>query len=159
MANVDKNQAVIDFLITCPKIQNSPLYFNFLNANDGNKQIVTDSNDKSVNKPFIDGSIQKQFTFTIIDYRSVAYQAVVKQVGYVNENVEEILDVQGIIDWITTQNDLRNYPNFGTDCVIDEMRTLTDNPNLNGVDTSITPPLAKYSMSIQIDYLDMSKAI
>lgn len=159
MANVDKNQAVIDFLITCPQIQSNPLYFNFLNAKDGNKQLISSGNDRSVNKPYIDGSVQKQFTFTLIDYRSIAYQAVVKQQGYVNENVEEVLDVQAVMDWINEQNEIRNYPNFGTDCVIDEMRTLTDNPNLNGVDTSITPALAKYSMSIQIDYLDMSKSI
>ena len=159
MANVDKNQAVIDFLITCPQIQSNPLYFNFLNAKDGNKQLISSGNDRSINKPYIDGSVQKQFTFTLIDYRSIAYQAVVKQQGYMNENVEEVLDVQAVMDWINEQNEIRNYPNFGTDCVIDEMRTLTDNPNLNGVDTSITPALAKYSMSIQIDYLDMSKSI
>lgn len=156
---VDKNQAVIDFLITCPQIQDNPLFFNFLNAKDGNKQLISSGNDKTMNKPYIDGSVAKRYTFTIIDYRSIAYQAVVKQAGYVNENVEEAWDVQGIMDWINEQNDLRNFPDFGAECIIDEIRTLTENPNLNGVDTSLTPALAKYSMSIQIDYLDISKAI
>lgn len=155
----DKNQAVIDFLITCPAIKNNPLYFNFLNARDGNKQFITSANDKLMNRSFIDGSVMKRFTFTLIDYKSIAYQAVVKEAGYVNENVEEMLDVQSVMDWIEEQADNRNYPDFGTDCEIDDMRTLTDNPNLNGVDTSVTPALAKYSMSIQIDYLDKSKAI
>ena len=159
MANVDKNQAVIDFLITCPAIENNPLYFNFLHADDGNKQLLSTGNDKLMNKTFIDGSVAKRFTFTIIDYRSVAYQAVVKQAGYTNENVEELLDVQGIADWIEEQNDLRNFPDFGSTCDIDEMHTLTDNPNVNGVDTSINPALAKYSISIQIDYVDNSRAI
>ena len=159
MANVDKNQAVIDYLITCPQIQANPLYFNFLNAKDGNKQLISSGNDKSMNRTYVDGSVLRRFTFTIIDYRSIAYQAIVKQAGYVNENVEEALDVQGIMDWIEEQNDARNFPDFGSDCEIDEIRTLTDNPNLNGVDTSVTPALAKYSMSIQIDYLDKSKAI
>lgn len=156
---VDKNQAVIDFLINCPQIQANPLFFNFLNAKDGNKQLISSGNDKNMNRTFIDGSVSKRYTFTIIDYRSVAYQAVVKQAGYVNENVEEAFDVQGIMDWVNEQADLRNFPDFGEDCIIDEMRTLTENPNLNGVDTSLTPALAKYSMSIQIDYLDISKAI
>ena len=159
MANVDKNQAVIDYLITCPQIRDNPLYFNFLNAKDGNKQLISSGNDKSMSKPFIDGSVMKRYTFTIIDYRSVAYQAIVKEAGYVNENVEEALDVQGIMDWIEEQNDARNFPNFGEECEVDEIRTLTDNPNLNGIDTSVTPALAKYSMSIQIDYLDKSKVI
>jgi len=159
MANVDKNQAVIDFLINCPAIQSNPLYFNFLNAKDGNKQLVTSGNDKSMSQPYIDGSVMKRYTFTIIDYKSIAYQAIVKQPGYVNENVDEMLDVQAVMDWIEDQADARNFPDFGSTCVIDDMRTLTDNPNLNGVDTSVTPALAKYSMSIQIDYLDKTKAI
>ena len=159
MASVDKNQAVIDFLINCPAIQANPLYFNFLNAKDGNKQLVTSGNERSVSKPYIDGSVLKQYTFTIIDYKSIAYQAIVKQPGYVNENVDELLDVQGIMDWIEEQADARNFPDFGSDCEVDDMRTLTENPNLNGVDTSVTPALAKYSMSIQIDYLDKTKAV
>lgn len=159
MANIDKNQAVIDFLLTCPAIQENPLFFNFLNAKDETKQLVMTGNEKSINRAFIDGSIQKRFTFTIIDYKSIAYQAIVNNPLYVNENVQEILETQGIIDWISEQNDLRNFPNFGADCEIEEMRTLTENPNLNGVDTSVSPALAKYSISIQIDYVDTSKML
>ena len=159
MANIDKNQAVIDFLLTCPAIQANPLFFNFLNAKDDNKQLVATGNEKSMNAKFIDGSERKRFTFTIIDYKSVAYQAIVKSSGYVNENVQEIMEVQSIMDWITEQNEVRNYPNFGSDMLIEEMRTLTENPNLNGVDTSVSPALAKYSMSIQIDYIDTSKVL
>lgn len=156
---MDKNKAVIDFLIQCPAIQNSSLYFNFTQAEDDNKQFVTEGNDKLMDKPFIDGSVQKRYTFTIIDYRSVAYQALVKDPNFieVNENVEEMLDVQGIMDWINEQADAHNYPDFGEDCFIDDMKTLTENPNMNGVDTSLTPGLAKYSMSVQIDYIDNSK--
>lgn len=159
MANIDKNQAVIDFLITCPYIRDNPLFFNFLNAKDDNKQLVVTGNEKSMNVKYIDGSEKKRFTFTIIDYKSIAYQAVVKQAGYVNENVQEVFETQALIDWIADQNDSHNYPNFGQDCIIEEMRTLTDNPNLNGVDTSVSPALAKYSISIQIDYVDTSKIL
>ena len=158
---MDKNKAVIDFLIQCPAIQNSSLYFNFTQAEDENKQFVTTSNDKLMNRTFVDGSEQKRYTFTIIDYRSVAYQAIVKdpQLISANENVEELLDVQSIMDWINEQADLGNYPDFGENCLIDDMKTTTDNPNTNGVDTSLTPALAKYSISVQIDYIDYSKRI
>lgn len=156
---VDKNQAIIDFLIECPQIKNNPLFFNFIEAKDNNKQILALANDKSLNRSYIDGSVLKRFTFTLIDYRSVAYQAIVKLPNYVNENVEELMDVQAIIDWVAEQSDKRNYPNFGDDCIIEDMQALTDNPNLNGVDTSTKPSLAKYSVSIRIDYLDKSKVI
>lgn len=155
----DKNQAVINFLIQCPQIQTNPLFFNFGEAKDDSKQIVMMANDKVVNKGFIDGSVLKRFTFTLIDYRSVSYQSIVKLSGYQNENVSELSDIQYIMDWINEQADLRNFPDFGSDCVIESMETATDEPNLNGVDTSVSPSLARYSMSIIIEYLDNSKKI
>ena len=157
--NVDKNQAVIDFLLDCPTIASNPLFFNFLNARDDDKQIVTQSNDTALDKRYVDGSIKKRYIFSIIDFRSVAYIPIPKVVGASNENVEEMFDVQGIVDWVNEQNDLQNYPDFGTDCVIDSMQTTSSNPNLNGVDVSVTPALSKYSISIQIDYVDSSRAI
>lgn len=165
MASTSKEQAIIDFLITCDSIKNSPLYFNFINAQDKNKQIITLPNEKSIDQPFVNGSIRKRYTFTIIDFRSVSYNALVTALGTTtgsqipNENVDEFLDVQGIIDWITQQNKARNYPDFGESCIIEEMRALTDNPNLNGVDTKVKPSLAKYSVSIQIDYIDNSEVL
>lgn len=156
---MDKNQAIIAYLSSCPVIANNPLFFNFAKAEDNNKQLVVVATDKKVERPFIDGSVLKRFTFTLIDYRSVIFQAVVKEAGYPNENMEELLDVQSIIDWIDEQNDNGNFPDFGEDCVIDEIKALTDTPRLNGVDNSASPVLAKYSVSIQIMYLDTSKCI
>ena len=159
-----KEQAIVDFLVTCDSIRNSPLYFNFINAHDKNKQIITLPNEKSIDEPFVDGSIRKRYTFTIIDFRSVSYNALVTQqittsIPIPNENIEEFIDVQGLIDWITEQNKLRNYPDFGSNCLIEEMRALTDNPNLNGIDTNVKPSLAKYSVSIQIDYIDNTNVL
>lgn len=156
---MDKNQAVIEYLSSCPAIAKNPLFFNFAKAEDNNKQLVAVATDKKVERPYIDGSVLKRYTFTIIDYRSVIYQAVVKEAGYPNENVEELLDVQSIIDWIEEQNSEYNFPDFGEYCVIDEIKALTDTPRLNGVDNSASPALAKYSVSIQILYLDTSKRI
>lgn len=156
---VDKNQAVIDFLIQCPTIAENPLFFNFLDAEDDSKQIVTQANDVLMNKNYIDGSVLKRYTFTIIDFRAVSLQPIPKVEGYNSENVEELLDVQGIIDWVNEQADLENYPDFGENCMIDSMKTTSNNPSLNGVDTQVTPALAKYSMSIQIDYVDTTKKI
>lgn len=156
---MDKNQAIIDFMITCPEVQNNPLFFNFIHGKEDNKQIITLANEKILNRTYINGDILKQYTFTLIDFKSVTYNAIVKEPGYPDDNVDDMASVQDIIDWVATQNELRNYPNFGNDCMIEEMRVLTDNPNLNGVDTNTSPPLAKYSMSIQIDYIDKSKRL
>lgn len=156
---VDKNQAIIDFIMQCPTIAENPLFFNFLNANDNDKQIITQANETQLNSKYIDGSILKRYLFTLIDFKSVAYEPIPKVEGYISENVEEYEAVQSIMNWVNEQGDLMQYPDFGNDCIIESMHTTSENPNLNGVDTSVSPALAKYSMSIQIDYIDTSKAI
>lgn len=156
----EKEQAVIDYLQTCNVIRENPMFFNFINAKDKNKQFLTTANDKITQKPFIDGSVEKRYTFTIIDFQSVTYNAlVVGQPEIKNENVQDFLKTKEIINWVKEQSKNKNYPDFGTDCIIEDIRALTDNPNLNGVDTSVKPALAKYSISIQIDYLDVSEVI
>lgn len=156
---MDKNKAIIDFLFTCDYIRDNPLFFNFGEAEADNKQLVTHANDIRVNTPFIDGSVRKRYIFTIVDYKSIAYRAIVNREGVSDENLENALDVQQIIDWVTEQSESYNYPDFGVDCHIDDMVATTDQPNMNGVDKAVTPALAKYSVSIRIDYIDYSKAI
>ena len=156
---MDKTEAIIQYLLTCPKIENSPLYFNFINPQDEDKQYVTDSNEKTLHKQYIDGSVDKRFTFTIIDYRSIAYQEMARYQITANESVEEFLDVRELIEWIDEQNDLKNFPDFGEQCIIERISTGSENPNLNGVDTQANPVLAKYSISIMVDYLDTSKTL
>ena len=156
---MDKNKAVIDYLLTCDYIKNSPLFYNFGEAKDDNKQVITHANDKRVDTPFIDGSVRKQYTFTIVDYKSVAYKAVPRREGATDENLENALEVQQIIDWIAEQEEEHNYPDFGSKCSIQEIEAVTDQPNMNGIDKAITPALAKYSVSIRIDYIDYSKTI
>lgn len=156
---VDKNQAVIEYLLACPLVKNSPLYFNFVEAQDKDKQFITLANDKIVDRPFIDGSVLKRYTFTIQDFRSVAYNALnALNIGG-NENVEDMLDCQGLIDWITEQAADENYPDFGDKCIIESMEALTDNPDMNGVQSAGGLNLAKYSVNIRIEYLDITKKI
>lgn len=159
MSAVDKNQAVIDYLITCPNIQNSPLYFNFVDARDNTTQILTSAEDAVMSTPYIDGSVSKRYTFTIITFKSITENAIVKTGDYANENVEDLNTVQALIDWIAEQEELRNYPNFGEACIIDSISTETNTPNLDGITTDVVPPLAMYSVNIRIDYLDISKRI
>lgn len=156
---IDKNKAVIDYLITCPDILNSPLYFNLIDAKNNNIQMVTVANDTVTQSKYIDGSIHKTYTFSLIAFKSISYNQVIKQPGYSNENVDDMADVQALLDWVNEQNDDENYPDFGEECVIESIEGLTDNPNLDSIDTTLTPALAKYSISIRIEYLDNSKKI
>ena len=154
---MDKNKAIISYLNNCTEIATNPLFFNYADVKDNTKQLVTTSVDKALEPEYLDGSILKRYTFTIIDFRSVIYQALVAdQTAYPNENVENMMDVQSIIDWIETQNKSRIFPNFGSDCIVEKIEALTDTPTLNGVDSN---NVAKYSISIAVTYLDTSGRI
>lgn len=161
---MDKNKAVINFLLGCPHIKNSPLFYTLGKVEANNKQVETIANDEKINTPFVDGSVKKRYTFTIIDYQTVTPNAVIqREVDNtsvpVSENLDNAFKVQQVADWVTEQSTLRNFPDFGDKCVIDDMAVVTDQPNLNGVDRAVTPVLAKYSISIRIDYIDYSNAI
>lgn len=156
---MDKNKQMLEYLADCPQIINKELFFNFIKAEDNFKQFVTIADDKVNQVKFIDGSVQKRYTFTLLDYRSVLYQSLVKNQYELNENVEEMFDVQGIIDWIDEKNQLQEFPDFGEDCIVESIEALTEAPDLNGVDTSLTPALAKYSISIRVEYIDKSNVL
>ena len=153
---MNKNQAMLDFLQTCPSIRDNPLFFNFGKVENNAHQANLKSDDISVHKPYIDGTELKRYTFHLDSFKSVAYNPVVN--GLPDENMEDFEEVQSILDWINEQEDLKNYPAF-EDCIIDKMRSLSTKPELVGVNTTLSPPVAVYRISIQIDYLDTSKQV
>lgn len=169
--SIDKNKAVLEFLSDCPVIKDNPLYFNFADAEDNNSQYLTSSTDVSMNKTFVDGSKLRVFTFTLVTFKSISNNAIIKEdteVGenpvvnertVISENVEDMFELQEIIDWVNEQGEEHNYPNFGDRIVVDDMQTSTDTPYFEGVDTGVSPALAMYSIAIRIDYIDYTKTI
>lgn len=158
MASIDKNKAVLNFLTTYPGIQTSPIFVNFINAKDNNIQFLTPDNDKRLNKPFVDGSELKQYTFNLVISKSITDMAIAKDI-MTNENLDDLADIQAMMDWVNEQGENHNYPDFGDKCVIEEMHTTSENPSVDGINTAITPALCLYSMEIRIDYIDYSKVI
>lgn len=159
MSAVDKNAAVVEWLLTCPIIRDNPLFFNFTDAEDGSNQITTEYDDKKLHEPYIDGSVLKRYTFSVVGFRSISYNQIVKMPGYTDENLETMATLQEVIDWITEQAELRNYPKFDTDCEIEEMESLADEPTIVAIDTKSDPPLAAYNIGVVITYLDVSKMV
>lgn len=157
--NVDKQAAIINYILQCPQIRDTPLYFNFINAKDNTNQIVTSSNDRYMERPYVTGSVSKMYSFTIMIFKSITDDALVKLEGYAHENVEELAFAQELIDWISEQNELKNFPNFGPDCDIDSIETSSETPRLEAVNVEVSPALAMYSVTIRIRYIDNSKNI
>lgn len=154
---MDKNEAVIEFLLTCPTIQENPLFFNFADIEAGSNHVATQTD--TIKKRYIDGSVLKTYTFTIACYKAVSHNAIVGTSSFGDENMENMAIVQDILDWINEQADNRVYPNFGTDYIVEDMATLSVDPDLDGIDTSVNPPLARYSIGVKIEYLDNTKIL
>ena len=155
---IDKNKATLDFIATYAGMSTSPIFVNFMNAKDDDVQFLTESNDKALNQTFIDGSVMKRYTFSLIITKSVTDMPIAKDI-MTNENIEDIADLQNFMDWVNEQGENQIFPNFGEDCVIEKMHTTSENPDLTGINTEVSPALALYSMEIRIDYIDYSKVI
>lgn len=170
---MDKNSALLSYIMGCPIIANNPLYFNVANEKDNNNQIIVNGDDVLVNKPYIDGTVEKRYTVNVLMYKSVAYNPVVLEEViypdgttalvpssiYVDENVVDMSDGQEFIDWINEQNDARNFPDFGPTCIVDRIYTGTNKPIFNGVNADKQAPLAQYSIGIIVEYIDTSKQL
>lgn len=154
---MDKNQLMVEFLQTCPTIKDNPLFFNFGNVEEDAHQITINSDDVALQKPYIDGSVLKRYTCSIDSFKSVACIPIL--VGGTDENIEDFAEVQSLLDWINEQGENFNFPNFGENISIEEMKTLTTKPKLLGVESSLNPPMAIYRIIIQIDYIDNTKRL
>lgn len=156
--DIDKNNAVIEYLRECPEIAKHPLFFNFAQEEDNNQLFAKYADSTDTIRKFVDGSREERYTFTMIVYKSVAYNPVIEDKS--DENMEEYIDVQSIADWIEEQNDNYVFPDFGEDCVIDSIETLTNCPILTSrAESDVQPALAQYSLGVRIIYLDTSKVL
>lgn len=157
---MSKDSIMLEYLLTCPSINENSLFFNYAEGEDNTSHFITEASDKSTQKPYVDGSIKKRYSFDIIVYKSLGYTPIDTTDVTADENLDELSEVQAIIDWITEQGELRNFPNFGDKIEVDEMYCTTDKPVLRGVFTdTMGTPMARYSITIQIDYLDKTKMI
>lgn len=156
---MDKNQIMIQFLMNCPVIQENPLFFNFAEEEDDTNHFISISDDENTTKEFVDGSKLKQYTFQIISYKSLAHNPLIEANLVADENLEDMANVRAIMDWINEQGENKVFPNFGEGYIIESMRSINTDPSLNGVDTSVNPPLAQYSIAVRLTYLDTTKMI
>ena len=159
MSYTDKNKAMIDYLLTCDLVKNSALYFNYINAKDNTKLIYPVAENTFSSRKFVDGTVLKTYACTMLNYKSVSDSEIIQIQGYANENVTEMLDMQGVINWIAEQNESGTFPDFGSDCIVESIKTTTDTPNIDGYTDQTRPALIQYSITINVEYLDTSKQI
>ena len=165
---IDKNQRMLEYIMKCDVIADNPLFFNFVKENPNTNQLLVARDNSVINKPFVDGTVLKEYTVDVLLYKSVAYNPIVVDVTpsgvepsstYVDENMVDMRDGQTLIEWILQQNDDGVYPDFGDKCIVESIEPTTNKPTLTGVNSDINPPLAQYVVGIKVTYLDISKQL
>lgn len=154
---MSKNQIMLDYLRQCPGVER--LYFEYGERRADAIHLLTSSVEKATSAEYIDGSQPKQLDYSIVWHKPMTYMPVMTEEGQTAPGVAELDDVQGIIDWIAAQNRNHNYPDFGEHCVVDSMHCLHDAPRLAGIDTHYNPPLARYTFTLRVEYLDTTHCV
>jgi len=146
--NIDKNAEFIKYIRQCPLIDR--IYATFSQAEDETRSFVPLTTARFV-KQFIDGSMLKHYDFAIIAYNLANFNPVAIDTSLISKNIVDLADLQLIINWIETQNENRNYPNFGDNCEIEAIYPMSSVPIIAGIDGS---GLAKYMIQIRCEYIE-----
>ena len=141
-----KFQAVLDFISKCPLVGQS-MYFNFVDETnaDGNTSLLTDGYGHLVKK-YVDGESLKMFQCVIQQVKPLS------RYSNTSENVEQMQVVQQFLDWINEQGKLKNFPDFGEKCTVQNLST--PDGVLYPMDTGVYEGTALYSFPFEITYTE-----
>ncbi len=138
----------LKWLLQSDYIKNNKLFLNATSAQDSNVQVITQQIPENQVKRFIDGSKTYPITFSINTFKSVSYNQIVKTMIEGNENVEDILDVQKIIEFVKEMEAKGNYPVFADNITVEKIYCQYNTPSTPAVDSSFSPALAKFTIPI-----------
>lgn len=157
MAN--RYQAMLEYLKECPAMQ-GVLNFQAADAKSGTIQVLTETGDAQNNRRFIDGSEEKRFDFVVAFYKPVTAAGYVVDRGTANLNLEGLLDIDALIVWLGEQAGARHFPDFGEKTQVFGLHSLNNEPALAWIDGAhYSPPLAKYTVTVRVTYMDYTNAI
>lgn len=149
---LDKNYIIIEYMKTCPHIEN--LYSMFGEAEDEVALIQVDSSEAYITT-YIDGRKRKRLQFIVNIFKSINDDTIDSD----NENVRELDEMQNIIYWFNLQRKNRNYPNFGEFVEVDDMICMQTQPMLVDVQEDDSLSLAQYVIQFQVEYIEDEDAL
>lgn len=144
----------IKWLLQSDYIKQNKIFLNAVEAQDENKQIVTQQIAENQITNYVDGSKSYPITFTINDYKSIAYSQLVKSMVEGNENVADILDTQKIIEFVNDMEKNGNYPMFADNITVEKVYCQYKTPNTPAIDSSQFPALAKFTIPIVFEVFE-----
>lgn len=157
----DRYQATLAYLQRCEALSGVLNFQAFDYQHDGDiVQVVTQGSDSARNREFIDGSKECAFDLVVAFYKPQTVIPYDPAAGSGNASVQALLDVQSLIEWLDARNHAYDYPDFGDKKQVTRVWSLNSEPQLVWVDGEhYNPPLAKYTVTIRVEYMDYTYAI
>ncbi len=117
---MNKYEAVLSFINTCPLVGRDT-YFNFIDEtnNDGNTSLMTTPYSTPYRK-YVDGEILWRMQFEVRQVKPLSSES------NTVANAEQMGLVQQFLEWVRTQGNLKNYPDFGEKCNIIDLKISGD---------------------------------
>ena len=136
----NRHEKVMNYFLTCDEIKD--LYFAFSKTENGDMQIIP--MPETTIKEYVDGGKVKSYNFSFVAFK---YKSMVPNS---NENAKSVFDVEKVIEWIKKQDRIKNFPDFGDDYSVQEIKPLETIPNISAQDDTG----AKYMFSASIVYYE-----
>ena len=126
----NKYTAVLNFINTCPLV-GSDTYFNFadVTSNDGNTFLHTVPYSTPY-KRYVDGDALWRMQFEVRQIKPLCRES------NTIANAETLQAVTDFLNWVKQQGENKNYPDFGENCTIIDLRIPNNvtTPMMTGTD-------------------------
>ncbi len=138
----------IKWLLKSEYIRSNKLFLNAIEAQDDNVQIITQQVAENQITHYVDGSKTYPITFSILNYKSLSYNQLVKTMIENNENLTDLLDVSKIIEFVKEMEAEKDYPVFSENITVEKVYCQYNTPSTPTMDSSFSPALAKFTIPI-----------
>jgi hypothetical protein len=138
---------MIEYIKRCPEIDR--LCFISAEVKDGVQSFVPISNERQMAK-YIDGSTLKYYDFALFEFTGGNADPLPDNGAETHENVQNYQKLQSIIDWISTRRKAWDFPDFGEDCTVRDIYSLSANPVMSGIEKE---KIFRYMIQIRVEYI------
>lgn len=139
----NNHKAVWEWLLSCPHIRN--LFFSFARSKNGDTVFLpmTAYNDTLV-KEFIGTGSERRYDFALIRFDALSDEP------NCTDNINALVDVEKIAEWIDEQDEAGNYPVLPEGCTPTRVAAY---PPGAGYFAAQTEDQAKYLFQFYLEYL------
>lgn len=154
---MDFTTPFIRWLLQSDYIKENKLFLNAVTAQDSSLQIITQQVAENQIKRYVDGSKSYPISFSIANFKTAAFNSLVKTEESADENLSNILDVSKIIEFVSLMEKSRNYPTFAENITVERVYCQYNTPPTPAIDNNLSSALAKFIIPIVFEVFEDAK--